>query len=103
VAAAQFEALRAEEAPSAHHEERTKGDEETPCDRLPPQLQRIAPGKMNDRGQHAGRRRNRHSDKILLARASWIGRLRINLDIETSQAAGTGHEKDKTSDDPDLP
>src|SRR5258708_22363203 len=52
---------------------------------------------MHHCGDHAGSGRNRHPNKIFLARASRIGWLRVGADVETGEAAGSGHQEQKTS------
>ena len=58
---------------------------------------------MHNRGNHTRRGWDRHSHKIFLAWLARIRRLRIAGDIESCQAAGTRHQKEKTGNRTELP
>ena len=90
------------EPPVAHHQEAGKQQQAQPHQRDPRIVDRRAVAKMNHRTDHTRARRNRHPDKILLSRPSWIPRLRIDADVEPRQPARPADQKNKADEDPDM-
>src|SRR6266568_5873639 len=87
--------LGAPEAPGAHHQKSAQEDVNHPDDGTPPGLHRIAKTQVDDRRKATGSAWDRHADEILSIRTSGIFRLRIELDIETREAAGSrGQERE---------
>ena len=62
----------------------------------------LASGEVHNGSDDACSRRNRHSDKIFLSRASRIRRLRIAADVEPRQAACAGDQKEEAGNSSKL-
>ena len=99
---AEINALGTPEAPGADHEEGAQEDVGDPDDAAPPGGDGIAQAQVDDGGQASGAAGDGHADEILAAGASGILGLRIELNVEARQAAGSGGEKGKGDDGAEL-
>ena len=91
MARTEIDILEAIEPPCAHHQVAHRRNHGQPGQCGVPGLKRIAASKMDYGRNHSGPGWNRHSDKVLLTRTPGVRRLRIRCDVETRQAAGSGH------------